>query len=353
MKISVVILNWNAQHLLQQFLPAVVQHSTLPEGMGDVEVVVADNGSTDGSEAYVNTLAAQCPQRLRFLPLGQNWGFAEGYNRALEHVEAEYVVLLNDDVEVTPRWLERLVAYMDAHPEVAACQPRLMSWKEPERFEYAGACGGYLDRYGYPFCRGRVFSTVETDRGQYATASGLLWATGACLLIRLRDYREAGGLDGRFFAHMEEVDLCWRLCCRRREVACVTESTVFHVGGASLAAGSPRKTYLNFRNNLLLLYKNLPDAELRRVLLTRSILDVVAAFVFLLKGEPKNFLAVFRARRDFRRMKPSFLPSRQDNLRAAAAAGNASMQAQGRTPFSLLWRYHIRKQDTYTQLTNL
>ena len=353
MKVSVVILNWNAEHLLRQFLPSVVHHS---EGEG-IEVVVADNGSTDGSLAL---LASEFPT-VRIIALDQNYGFAEGYNRALAHVDAEYAVLLNDDVEVTPGWLTPLATFMDTHPGYAACQPKLMSWHERDHFEYAGACGGYLDRYGYPFCRGRIFNTIETDRGQYdgelkneesgiKNSPDLLWATGACLFIRMADYRAAGGLDGRFFAHMEEVDLCWRLRCRGRRIACVTDSVVYHVGGASLQAGSPRKTFLNFRNNLLMLYKNLPPRELRPVLRVRALLDVVAAFTFLLKGEGRNFFAVFRARCAFRRLKPDFTASRQENIAAATAAGNPALAVAERRPWSILVQYHLRHRHTYDQL---
>jgi len=345
MKVSVVILSWNAEHLLRQFLPSVVQHTT----GDDVEVVVADNGSTDGSLALV---AAQFPT-VRIIALDKNYGFAEGYNRALAQIDAQYAVLLNDDVEVTPAWTDPLVRFMDSHPDYAACQPKLMSFRERERFEYAGACGGYLDRYGYPFCRGRIFNTVEVDKGQYDEEEShpLLWATGACLLIRMADYRAAGGLDGRFFAHMEEVDLCWRLRCRGRSIACVTNSIVYHVGGASLQAGSPRKTFLNFRNNLLMLYKNLPPRELNKVMRIRALLDIVAAFSFLLKGEGRNFLAVFRARHAYRLLKPDFAASRQENLRAASAAGNPNLAVSERCPFSILVQYHLRGRKTFSQLS--
>lgn len=348
-KVSVVILNWNAEHLLRQFLPGVIRHSVLPDERGEVEVVVADNGSTDGSAAYVSSLAALSPS-LRWLPLGDNYGFAEGYNRALAQVEAEYVVLLNDDVEVSPHWLDTLVAYMDGHTEVAACQPKLMSQRQRDSFEYAGACGGYLDRFGYPYCRGRLFNTVETDQGQYDQPAHLLWATGACLFIRLQDYRSAGGLDGRFFAHMEEVDLCWRLRLFGRDIVCLPSSTVYHVGGASLAAGSPRKTFLNFRNNLLMLYKNLPSSDLHRVLFVRGLFDLLAAFVFLLKGDRANCLAVLKARRAFRRMKPDYRPDRLSIQQRSTANGNPTLQVPERRPLCLLWHYHILHHHTFSSL---
>ena len=348
-KVSVVIMNWNAEHLLRQFLPGLIAHSTLPHDVGEVEVVVADNGSTDGSEGYVFSLIGDNPS-LRWLPLGMNHGFAEGYNQALLQVDTEYVVLLNDDVEVTPHWLDPLVTFMDAHPEVAVCQPKLLSQRQRDTFEYAGACGGYLDRYGYPFCRGRLFDTIESDHGQYDQPAHLLWASGACLLIRQHDYHEAGGLDGRFFAHMEEVDLCWRLRLYGRDIVCIPASTVYHVGGASLAAGSPRKTFLNFRNNLLMLYKNLPDNELHRVLAVRSLFDLLAAFVFLFKGERGNYKAVFQARREFRTMKAEYRLLRQSVREKAAICGNPTLHVNERRPLCLLWQYHVRRRHTYAAL---
>ncbi|MBQ8521326.1 MAG: glycosyltransferase family 2 protein, partial [Bacteroides sp.] len=234
-RISVVILNWNGVEMLRKFLPGVVEHS---QGEG-VEVCVADNASTDASR---EVLRKEFPE-VRLIELAENYGFAEGYNRAFQQVEAEYVVLLNSDVEVTPGWLLPLCTYMDAHPETAACQPKLRSERNKECFEYAGAAGGYLDIYGYPFCRGRIFDVVEEDKGQYDSVASVFWASGAALFIRLKDYREAGGLDGRFFAHMEEIDLCWRLGSRGRGLVCVPQSVVYHVGAATLKKESPRKTF--------------------------------------------------------------------------------------------------------------
>ena len=253
-KLSIVILNWNGAEMLRKFLPSVITHS---EGEG-IEVCVADNASTDNSLEVMRT---EFPD-VRLILLDRNYGFAEGYNRALAEVDAEYSLLLNSDVEVAEGWLSPMLAYMDAHPEVAACQPKIRSWHRREEFEHAGACGGYMDKYGYPFCRGRMMDTVEVDAGQYDTVVPVFWATGAALLVRTADYREAGGLDARFFAHMEEIDLCWRLRSRGRGIVCIPQSVVFHVGGATLNKNNPRKTYLNFRNNLLMLYKNLPEEEL-------------------------------------------------------------------------------------------
>ena len=267
MKTAIVILNWNGRKMLEQYLPSVLEYSC-----DEATVVVADNASTDDSLAFLN---ARYPQ-IQTIVLDQNYGFAEGYNRALKQVEAEYYVLLNSDVEVTPHWLSPLIAYMDSHAEVAACQPKLLSYVNKEKFEYAGASGGYLDRYGYPFCRGRLFDAVETDRGQYDDTVEVLWATGACLFIRSEDYWRVGGLDGRFFAHCEEIDLCWRLNIVGRKVVCLPESKVYHLGGGTLPKGNPMKTFLNFRNNLTMLYKCLPEDELKHVMRWRWFLDYLA-----------------------------------------------------------------------------
>lgn len=341
MKIAVVILNWNGEQMLRDFLPSVVEHSVLPKAMGEVVVYVADNGSTDGSLAL---LAEEFPA-VSTIVFQENYGFAEGYNKAFEQVDAEYAVLLNSDVEVTPNWLLPLVEYMDAHPQVAACQPKLMAYHKKDEFEYAGAMGGYLDRYGYPYCRGRIFDTIEKDRHQYDADVPLLWATGACLMVRLPIYKKVGGLDGRFFAHMEEIDLCWRLRCRGYEVRSVASSVVYHVGGATLNAGHPRKTFLNFRNNLLMLYKNLPENDLAGVLFVRALLDYVAAAMFLLKGEWGSAKAVFRARREYRKLKGEFRASREENLRQAV-----SMDIPERTRFSILWKYHLLRCQTFDKL---
>ena len=336
-KVSVVILNWNGVGMLQKFLPGVIKYS---QGEG-VEVCVADNGSTDESVVWLQTY---CPD-VRLIVLGKNYGFADGYNMVLQQVEAEYVVLLNSDVEVTPHWLDPLMEYMDAHPEVAACQPKIRSERNKALFEYAGASGGYLDKYGYPFCRGRIFDVVEEDKGQYDAIQPIFWATGAALFIRLKDYREAGGLDGRFFAHMEEIDLCWRLRSRGRGIVCIPQSTVYHVGAATLKKENPRKTFLNFRNNLLMLYKNLPKKELKRVMLIRGVLDGVAALVFLLKGEKEAARAVLQARKEFKRVRPDFEASRAENMEKAVSA-----VIPERVDYSILWKYHAGRKKVFSSL---
>ncbi len=336
-KISVVILNWNGAEMLREFLPSVLQYSV---GEG-IEICVADNASTDTS---CEVLRSEFPT-VRLIELDQNYGFAEGYNRALAEVEAEYVVLLNSDVEVTPHWLEPLQAYMDSHQETVACQPKILSQRNKEYFEYAGACGGYMDRYGYPFCRGRIFDVVEKDRGQYDTVQDVLWATGAALFIRLADYREAGGLDGQFFAHMEEIDLCWRLRSRGKRIVCIPQSVVYHVGGATLKKENPHKTFLNFRNNLLMLYKNLPEKELKHVLFVRGILDVIAACVFYLKKDKENARAVFKARKEFKEIRYSFAASRIENMMKSTED-----VLPERVRFSILLKYHLLGKKKFSQL---
>lgn len=337
-KVSVVILNWNGSDMMRRFLPSVLEGSS---SMPGVEICVADNGSTDDS---LEMLSREFPQ-VRQIRMEKNTGFAEGYNLALQEVEAEYVVLLNSDVEVTPGWLEPMVRYLDAHPEVAACQPKIRSYRNRSQFEYAGASGGYMDCYGYPFCRGRVFGVVETDNGQYDEVAPVFWATGAALVIRLADYRKAGGLDGRFFAHMEEIDLCWRLQLIGRKLVCVPDSVVYHVGGATLKKENPRKTYLNFRNNLLMLYKNLPERELHAVLRMRFWLDSLAWLVFLLKGDRDNAGAVRKARKDFKAMKADFATDRQRIQQNAV--GTAIPE---RFSFCLLWRFYAKGCKTFSKL---
>jgi GT2 family glycosyltransferase len=334
-RIAVVILNFNGAEMLRAFLPSVVDYS--PEA----EVIVADNCSTDAS---AQVMREEFPT-VRYIQLEKNYGFADGYNRALAQVEAEYFLLLNSDVEVTQGWLAPMLEYMDSHPDVAACQPKLLSYKNKKEFEYAGACGGFIDKYGYPYCRGRIFDTVEEDKGQYDSVAELFWATGAALMIRAEDYRAAGGLDGTFFAHMEEIDLCWRLRSRGRGIVCIPQSCVYHVGGATLNKSNPRKTYLNFRNNLLMLYKNLPENELRHVMFVRALLDYVAAFKSLLSGDAAGCRAVLQARRDFRRIKHDYSDLRRENLEKCVEA-----DVKERTSFSILWKYYAGGRRLFSEL---
>lgn len=322
--------------MMRRFLPSVIRHSQ-PEGL----VIVADNGSSDDS---LPMLSAEFPEVVQ-LPLPRNYGFAEGYNQALKQVEAPYYLLLNSDVEVPAGWLSPLLAYMEQHPEVAACQPKLLSQARKEEFEYAGGAGGYLDRLGYPFCRGRVFADVERDEGQYDQIVPLLWATGAALMVRRTDWEQSGGLDGRFFAHMEEIDLCWRLRTRGRQIVCVPQSVAYHVGGGTLDAGNPRKTFLNFRNNLLMLYKNLPEKDLKPVMRTRFWLDYVAALQFLLKGHYPNAKAVYEARKAFSELLPTYASVRAENLRLATGKPIPELMQR-----SLIWAFYGRGKRRFSAL---
>ena len=335
-KLAIVILNWNGAKMLRQYLPTVLEDS-----VGDV--IVADNASIDGS---VSMLLTEFPQ-VRNIILEQNFGFAEGYNRALAQLSGyEYFLLLNSDVEIRQqRWDEPMIRYMDAHPECAACQPKLLSLLEPDCFEYAGGAGGYMDKYGYPFCRGRVFGTIERDEGQYDDIIPLMWATGAALMVRASDWRESGGLDARFFAHMEEIDLCWRLRTMGKSIVCVSDSVAYHIGGATLNQGNPRKTFLNFRNNLLMLYKNLPDDELKHVMRVRTVLDFIAAIQFLVKLDFQNFMAVFRARKEYGEIKDDY-----DRDRRHVQQLRVNERVPQRMEFLLLWEYYAKGKHTFKEL---
>ena len=323
--------------MLEQYLPSVIEYSR-----DDATIIVADNASSDDSLAFLQT---HYPE-VQTIVLDQNYGFADGYNRALKQVEAEYYVLLNSDVEVTHHWLEQLVEYMDAHEEVAACQPKLLSYVDKEKFEYAGASGGYIDRYGYPFCRGRLFDSVENDNGQYDYATSVLWATGACLFIRSKDYWLADGLDSRYFAHNEEIDLCWRLHIMGRQIVCLPDSVVYHLGGGTLPKGNPQKTFLNFRNNLTMLYKCLPDHELKHVMRWRWFLDYLAAWqTLILNRNYGDFKAIYRARRAFKHWKKDFAADRERIQQSRAVA-----EIPERKRYSLLWQYYAKGIRRYSDL---
>lgn len=335
MKVAVVILNYNGASMLAKFLPSVVEFSP---GAG---IVVADNASTDDSVAVLR----ESFPAVRLLQLDRNYGFADGYNKALEQVDAEYFLLLNSDVEVTDGWLEPLLSFMEQHPATVACQPKILAYNNKTYFEYAGAAGGFIDRYGYPYCRGRLFDTVEEDNGQYNDVRRVFWATGAAMMVRSAAFRKAGGFDGRFFAHMEEIDLCWRMLARGGEIYVVPQSRVYHVGGATLNKSNPRKTFLNFRNNLLMLYKNLPADELRCVMCARAVLDYVAALKFLLTGAWGDFKAVLAARREYRRMRGGYKNVREQNIAAAVTT-----EIKERSRFSLLWQYYLKGKKRFSQL---
>ena len=336
-KLAIVILNWNGAKMLRQYLPSVLEYSR-----DEAIVYVADNASTDES---ITLLKEQFPE-VKLILLEKNWGFAEGYNKALQQVDAEYYLLLNSDIEVTEGWLTPMLAFMDAHAEVAACQPKLLSIYQRDSFEYAGACGGYLDRYGYPFCRGRIFDVVEKDQGQYDEPAKIHWATGAALLVRARIYKEVGGLDGRFFAHQEEIEMCWRMRIRGYQLYCLPESKVYHVGGGTLPKSNPMKTYLNFRNNLTMLYKCLPEKDLKPVMRLRWFLDYLAAFqTLILNRNVGDFKAIFRARRDFKRWRKDFEKDRMQIQQSRVADNDTEF-----APFLLLWRYYAKGRKTFSQL---
>ena len=336
-KVAIVILNWNGQKMLAKFLPNVIEYSRQ-----DAEIWVADNSSSDGS---MHLLETQFPQ-VKTIVLEQNFGFAEGYNRALRQIEADYYVLLNSDVEVSHHWLTPLIEFMDSHLQVAACQPKLLAEYDKDSFEYAGACGGFLDKYGYPFCRGRIFGTVERDNGQYDYQQEILWATGACMMIRSADYWKAGGLDGHFFAHNEEIDLCWRLRLMGRKIYCIPESEVYHVGGGTLPKSNPMKTFLNFRNNLTMLYKNLSDKELSHVMRVRWFLDYLAAFeMLLLQRNWGDFKAVFKARKAFKEWRSSF-----DEERKRIQSQRVEEEIPQIFQTSILWQYYAKGVKNFKDL---
>lgn len=315
MKTSVVILNYNTKDYLRQFLPGLIASC---EGL-DAQVIVADNASSDGSVAVMQAEFPQVPLKV----LDQNYGFTGGYNRALEGIDADYFVLINSDIEVPKGWLKPLVAWMDSHPSCGACGPKLLSYVQRDTFEYAGAAGGLVDRYGYPFCRGRVMQKIEKDQGQYDTPAEVLWASGACLMVRASVWKALGGLDERFFAHMEEIDLCWRMQLRGWKVNIVPESFVYHIGGGTLPNESPFKLRLNFRNNLLLLENNLPATfvaeglnekrarrKARRRIFVRMCLDGLSALVYLVTRRWSFYQAVVEAHKEYRRLrKPGEIPA--------------------------------------------
>ncbi|MBD5333766.1 MAG: glycosyltransferase family 2 protein [Bacteroides sp.] len=327
---AVIILNWNGLNLLKEYLPSVIEHT--PASIGTV--IVADNGSTDGS---VEWLRSEHPE-VQLLIFDQNYGFAEGYNRAIRACAPgyRYSVLLNSDVRVTDDWLSPLVSFMESHPEAGACQPTVRSALEPEKFEYAGAAGGFLDRHGFPYCRGRIFDTVENDCGQYDTPIQVHWATGAALMVDNEVYLSCGGLDAAFFAHMEEIDLCWRIRLSGKQIWAVPQSKVYHLGGGSLPASDPRKTYLNFRNNLLMLHKNLPDRVRRGVLFRRRLLDTVAWLKFILSGQKDNASAILKAHKDFRSMSKAYTTHPKENLLNVDT--------------NIIFDYYVRARHTFSSL---
>lgn len=329
---AVIILNWNGSALLREFLPVVIK--TTDPAIG--RVIVADNGSTDDS---LNILSNDFPE-VEVIAFDRNYGFAEGYNKALELTRYPYTVLLNSDVATGENWLRPLYDFMQNHPEAGGCQPKVLSYREPERFEYAGACGGFIDRHGYPYCRGRIFDTCEEDSGQYDSEIEVFWATGAALMVRTSLYLEAGGLDAGFFAHMEEIDLCWRILLQGYKLYAVPASTVYHLGGGSLPPDSPRKVYLNFRNNLLMLHKNVPAGRRGRLLIVRRLLDTIAWARFVAVGKWKSAAAIVKAHRDFARMRDEYHTNPQRDLLAESPEGRVN----------ILTSYYIKGKKRFSDL---
>ena len=336
-KIAIVILNWNGATLLRQFLPSVVQFSK-----GDfTEIIVADNGSDDES---LSILKNEFPQ-VKVLDLKQNFGFARGYNEALKQIEADYFVILNSDVEVTAGWLEVPIRLMESDKMIAVVQPKILNYNQKTHFEYAGAAGGFIDKFGYPFCRGRIFDEVEADIGQYDDVVDIFWATGACMFVRSDLFNAVGGFDADFWAHMEEIDLCWRLKNRGFRVVYTPESTVYHLGGGSLSYDNPKKLYLNFRNNLWLLYKNLPANHLFSILFFRMNLDGVAAFKLLAEFNFNGILSVLKAHYHFYTSLPALNRKRKQSL----PVGNIFI-GTGRLAKSIVFQFYVRKKKRFSEI---
>lgn len=329
MKIAVVILNWNGEELLRQFLPSVISYSA------EADIYVADNASSDGS---LELLKMQFPT-VKVIANRENLGFAGGYNLALKSVDADVFALVNSDIEVTANWLQPIIEKFTSEPKTAIIQPKIRDFKNKDYFEYAGAAGGFIDKYGYPFCRGRLFDTIERDTGQYDDDREIFWASGACLFIRAKVYRELHGFDSAFFAHQEEIDLCWRAKNRGYDVKYAAKSVVYHVGGATLAKGNPQKTYLNFRNSLLMLAKNLPSQGYYGVLMTRLVLDGVAGIQFLAAGKPSHVLAILKAHFHFYKM-----------MKANSLKRTGAQTANYYAIKSVVYSYFVKRKQTFNNL---
>ncbi|NOY96086.1 MAG: glycosyltransferase family 2 protein [Chlorobi bacterium] len=336
-KVAIVILNWNGKKLLRQYLPSVVEHSRDE----DVKIVVADNGSTDNSIDFVRE---NFPS-VTVLCLNENYGFAKGYNVALQKVDADYFILLNSDVEVTERWIEPSIERMEANPKIAAIQPKVLSYQHKGQFEYAGAAGGFIDKFGYPFCRGRILNVNEQDEGQYDRPSPIFWATGACLFIRAGLFKMVGGFDEDFWAHMEEIDLCWRLKNRGFAVWYEPGSVVYHLGGGTLSYDNPKKIYLNFRNNLFMLFKNLPKGKAFFPFFVRMVLDGVAAIKFLVNLNLKAFWAVCKAHAVFYKNFSRFNRKRK-LLQPVMSKPSHNEVFQS----SIMWKFFIQKIRKFSEL---
>ncbi len=338
-KIAIVILNWNGEKYLEKFLPSVLKYSSIPGS----EIVIADNGSTDGSVPF---LKEHYPS-LGLLVFDKNYGFASGYNKALNEIEADYFILLNSDVEVTENWIMPMVELLENNSDVAACMPKIRSLVRKEFFEYAGAAGGFIDRFGYAFCRGRLFNFLERDEGQYDQPVNVFWATGACLCIKSGAFKKSGGFDERFFAHMEEIDLCWRLQNAGFRIMMCPQSLVFHLGGGALPSENPYKVFLNFRNNLLMLFKNLKCSELLLKFPIRIMLDWISVLKFLFSLKIGHAFAVIRAHLLVFILLPTYI-----NLRKGVTTRKSFSQLRGVFRGSIVWNFFVLQRKRYSDLRN-
>ncbi|MBO7464013.1 MAG: glycosyltransferase family 2 protein [Bacteroidales bacterium] len=337
MKVALVILNWNGERLLKEYLPTVLEHC----GNGFTDVIVADNCSTDASMQVMATEFAD----VRTIVLDKNYGFAEGYNRALAQLEGyDYYVLCNSDVMLKSDAVSPVVKMMEGDKDIAVAVPKIKSLRQPEMFEYAGAAGGFIDKYGFPFCRGRILQTVEADNGQYEQDGEIFWASGACMVVRECVYKSLGGLDAAFFAHMEEIDFCWRVKNSGLKVVFCHDAEVFHLGGATLNQGSPRKLFLNYRNSLWMMAKNLPKSCLIFRIWARMVLDGMSAMVYLLQLKPKFFWAVVRAHFAFYGNIPRLARQRKELPKASQKIPAGMLDG------SIVWRYYINKCKTFDKL---
>jgi GT2 family glycosyltransferase len=336
-KTIIVILNWNGLNFLKMFLGNVIERSANTE----TAVCVADNGSTDGSPEWIEATFKD----VKIIRLNKNLGFAGGYNRAISQLKAKYFVLLNSDIEVSEGWLQPLVSHMDSNPDVASCQPKILSYYKKDYFEHAGAAGCFIDKFGYPFCRGRIFDKIEKDTRQYDSPLDIFWSTGACMIVQSEVWNKCGGFDDMFFAHMEEIDLCWRFNKAGYRVSYVPYSVVYHVGGGTLNYNSPFKTYLNFRNSLFLLYKNLPDNKLHTTLLLRMLLDGLAAIRFLIKLDFKSIKSVWNAHMDFYK-NMSELRLKRKNVKSLEITKSPNHILNK----SIVFEFYIRGNKTYKRL---
>lgn len=334
-KIAIVILNWNGEKLFENFLPSVIKYSSKK----NTEIIVADNASTDQS---LNLLRTKFPE-VKIIELESNFGFAEGYNRALKQVDADYLVLLNSDVKVTENWIEPCIEKFEADKNLAAIQPKILSYNDPHLFEYAGAAGGFIDKFGYPFCRGRILNRLEKDEGQYNNQGSIFWSSGACMFVRAEAFKKAGGFDGDFWAHMEEIDLCWRLKSRGYQILYQPQSVVYHLGGGTLAYGSPQKIYLNFRNNLWMLFKNLPRYKFKRIFFIRLVLDGVAAVKFIAGFNFSEFWAVVKAHASFYRNLGKLIKKRKEVQQQVVVKDHPEIY-----PKNVMWKFFIQRQRKFS-----